>query len=51
MTQQPWWMAAELPFIADQRPWKRADVIVAGTTGTVQSPTGEIAVCTFPQAS
>ena len=28
------WMAHELPFVADQRPWERADVIVAG------SPTG-----------
>jgi hypothetical protein len=25
------WMAEELPFVAQQRPWERADVIVAGT--------------------
>jgi hypothetical protein len=25
------WMAEEVPFLADQRPWERADVVVAGT--------------------
>jgi hypothetical protein len=26
------WMAAELPFQADQRPWERADLVVNGTS-------------------
>jgi hypothetical protein len=25
------WAAAEIPFLADQRPWERADLVVAGT--------------------
>ena len=25
------WMAHELPFFADEQPWRRADIIVAGT--------------------
>jgi len=25
------WMAEEEPFLADQRPWERADLVVAGT--------------------
>jgi hypothetical protein len=25
------WMAAEMPFLNEQRPWERADLIVAGT--------------------
>ncbi|WP_187138355.1 uridine kinase family protein [Cellulomonas timonensis] len=29
------WMAQELPFLADDRPWERADVIVCGTPGLV----------------
>lgn len=26
-----WWMKSELPFLEEQQPWSRADVIVAGT--------------------
>jgi uridine kinase len=37
------WMAAELPFLDGQRPWERADVIVAGTPATPLGP-GELAV-------
>jgi hypothetical protein len=25
------WMAEELPFVADQRPWERATIVVAGS--------------------
>ena len=30
-TQANEWMAEELPFLAAQRPWERATVVVAGT--------------------
>jgi hypothetical protein len=36
-------MAAELPFLDGQRPWERADVIVAGTPAIPLGP-GELAV-------
>ncbi len=37
------WMAAELRFLDEQRPWERADVIVAGTPALPLEP-GELAV-------
>lgn len=32
------WMAQELPFLAEQRPWERATVIVRGTSAFPQHP-------------
>jgi uridine kinase len=32
------WMAEELPFLAEQRPWERATVIVRGTTALPHDP-------------
>ena len=32
------WMAQELPFLDDQRPWERAAVVVAGTTAATPDP-------------
>jgi uridine kinase len=37
------WMAEELPFFAHDRPWERADLIVAGTS-TTPPPDGTVAV-------
>jgi uridine kinase len=37
------WMAEELPFFAHDRPWERADLIVAGTS-TTPRPDGTVAV-------
>lgn len=33
------WMAQELPFVDDQRPWERATVVVAGTSAAPLDPT------------
>lgn len=38
------WMAAELPFLADQRPWQRADVIVSGTPELEHDPATQVVV-------
>jgi hypothetical protein len=35
------WAAEEIPFLADQRPWERADVVVAGTPPLPHGP-GEV---------
>jgi uridine kinase len=32
------WMAQEIPFVAAQRPWERADVVVRGTSATAHDP-------------
>jgi len=32
------WMAEELPFLARQRPWERADLVVAGSPSDIGSP-------------
>ncbi len=32
------WMAQELPFVAAQRPWERATVVVRGTTAAAHDP-------------
>ena len=33
------WQAEEVPFLAEDRPWERADLIVAGTAPTITPPT------------
>lgn len=38
------WMAAELPFQAEQRPWERADLIVCGTPELAHDPEAEALV-------
>lgn len=39
------WMDAEIPFLEKERPWSRADLLVAGTGGP-HGPTGDaLAVC------
>ena len=38
------WMAEEIPFLAIQRPWERADLIVAGTPDLPHDPDTEIVV-------
>jgi hypothetical protein len=42
------WMAQELPFLAEQRPWERATVIVRGTSSQAQHPT-HVATAPPPQ--
>jgi hypothetical protein len=38
------WMAEEVPFVAAQRPWERADLIVAGTAELPHDPDTEVVV-------
>lgn len=38
------WMAEELPFMARQRPWTRANVIAAGTPGVPHDPANEVVI-------
>ena len=38
------WMAEELPFMARQRPWTRANVIVAGTPSCPHDPASEVVI-------
>lgn len=38
------WMAEELPFMAQQRPWTRANVIVAGTPRVPHDPATEVVI-------
>jgi hypothetical protein len=42
------WMAEEEPFLADQRPWERADLIVAGTPQIPFDPLTELVVAHPP---
>jgi hypothetical protein len=42
------WMAEELPFMAQQRPWTRANVIVAGTPEIPHDPVTEIVIAPPP---
>ena len=44
------WMAEEEPFLADQRPWERADLIVAGTPQIPFDPLTEVIVAQPPSA-
>jgi hypothetical protein len=38
------WMAEEVPFMADQRPWERADVVICGTPEIPPDPGTEVVV-------
>jgi hypothetical protein len=38
------WMAEELPFMAQQQPWRRAQVIVAGTPDVPHDPVAEVVI-------
>lgn len=38
------WMAEEMPFMAQQRPWTRATVIVAGTPHVPHDPANEVVI-------
>jgi hypothetical protein len=38
------WMAEEIPFLAADRPWERATLIVAGTSGIAHHPIREIVI-------
>jgi hypothetical protein len=38
------WMAAEIPFLADQKPWERATLVVAGTPELPYDRTTELVV-------
>ena len=38
------WMAEEEPFLADQRPWERADLVVAGTPQISFDPVTQLVV-------
>jgi len=38
------WMAEELPFMAQQRPWTRANVIVAGTPSVPHDPPNKVVI-------
>lgn len=38
------WMSEEFPFLADQRPWERADVVVNGTPEETHDPLKEIVI-------
>jgi hypothetical protein len=44
MEQTRDWMSEEIPFLAADRPWERATIIVAGTSGIRHDPIGEIVV-------
>jgi hypothetical protein len=49
-TVQHWlgWMAEEVPFVADQRPWERAGLIVCGTPEICFDPASELVVAPGP---
>ena len=38
------WMTEELPFLAADRPWERATIIVAGTPDITHDPIGEVVI-------
>jgi hypothetical protein len=45
------WMAEEEPFLSDQRPWERADLVVAGTPQIPFDPLTELVVGQPPGAT
>jgi hypothetical protein len=38
------WMTEEIPFLAADRPWERATIIVAGTSDVTHDPVGEVVI-------
>lgn len=38
------WMAEEVPFLAEQRPWERADLVACGTSEIPHDPAAELVV-------
>jgi len=44
MEQTRDWMTEEIPFLAADRPWERATIVVAGTTDITHDPIGEVVV-------
>jgi hypothetical protein len=42
------WMAEEMPFVAGQRPWERADLIICGTPEISFDPATELVVAPPP---
>ena len=44
MEQTRDWMIEELPFLAADRPWERATIIVAGTSDITHDPVGEVVI-------
>jgi hypothetical protein len=44
MEQTRGWMTEEIPFLAADRPWERATLIVAGTPGIAHDPVGEVVI-------
>jgi len=42
------WMAEEMPFVAAQRTWERADLVVSGTPDLASDPRTHIVVATPP---
>jgi hypothetical protein len=44
------WMAEEVPFLADQRPWERADLVACGTPEVPCDPVTELVVAPPPGA-
>jgi hypothetical protein len=38
------WMSEEIPFLAADRPWERATIIVAGTPDITHDPIGEVVI-------
>jgi hypothetical protein len=45
------WMAEEIPFLADQRPWERADLIACGTPRIACDPGTDLVVALAPARS
>ena len=45
------WMAEEEPFLADQKPWERADLVVAGTPQISFDPLTELVVAQRPSGT
>ena len=43
------WMAEEFPFLADQRPWERADAVVSGTPDLEHDPASQVVVASTPK--
>lgn len=45
------WATEEFPFLANQRPWERADAIVSGTPDLEHDPTSQVVVAFKPESS